>query len=165
MGPFNDDLGASLVAYLQAQHPNFQPRRILDLGCSVGHSTLPYADAYPNAEIQAVDVGAPMLRYAHARAEALGKAVHFSQQNAEQTNFADGSFDLIVSHILLHETSSKAIRNIMRECHRLLSPGGMMFHVEVPQYQGMDLYDQFILDWDTYNNNEPFWGRSGRAHV
>ncbi|MCH2411038.1 class I SAM-dependent methyltransferase, partial [Myxococcota bacterium] len=31
-------------------------------------------------------------------------------------------------------------------------------HGEVPQYAGMDPYDAFILDWDTYNNNEPFWG-------
>lgn len=158
MGPFNDDLGASLVAYLQARYPQFRPRRILDMGCSVGHSTLPYVDAYPNAEVHAIDVAAPMLRYAHARAEALAKRVYFSQQNAEHTNFADGSFELIVSHILLHETSGKAIRNIMRECQRLLAPGGMMFHVEVPQYHGMDPYDAFILDWDTYNNNEPFWG-------
>lgn len=158
MGPCNDDLGASLVAHLKAQYPNFQPSRMLDMGCSVGHSTLPYVDVYPNVEIQAIDVGAPMLRYAHARAEAFGKRVHFSQQNAEHTNFADGSFDLIVSHILLHETSAKALRNIVRECYRLLKPGGMMFHVEVPQYHGMDPYDAFILDWDTYNNNEPFWG-------
>ena len=33
-----------------------------------------------------------------------------------------------------------------------------MLHGEVPQYAGMDPYDAFILDWDTYNNNEPFWG-------
>ena len=72
--------------------------------------------------------------------------------------FEDGSFDLIVSHILLHETSSQAIRNIMKECHRLLKPGGMMLHQEVPQYEGMPPYEAFILDWDTYNNNEPFWG-------
>ena len=77
-------------------------------------------EAYPEAEVYGIDVAAPMLRYAHARAEALGRRVHFSQQNAESTNFRDESFDLIVSHILLHETSAKAVRNIMRECHRLL---------------------------------------------
>lgn len=158
MGPMNDDIGASLAAYVKHQYADFQPRKILDMGCSVGHSTVPYVDTYPEAEVYAVEIGAPMLRYAHARAEALGKRIHFSQQNAEQTNFADGSFDLIVSHILLHETSRTAIRNIVRECHRLLKPGGMMMHVEVPQYHGMDPYDAFILDWDTYNNNEPFWG-------
>ena len=34
-----------------------------------------------------------MLRYGHARAEAMGATIHFSQQNAECTDFADGSFD------------------------------------------------------------------------
>ncbi len=158
MGPFNDDIGASLAHHIRREFPDFAPQRILDLGCSVGHSTLPYAEVFPGAEIHAVEVGAPMLRYAHARAESLGVPVHFSQQNAEALDFEDGSFDLIVSHILLHETSAKAIRRIMAECHRLLRPGGLMLHGEVPQYAGMEPFDAFILDWDTYNNNEPFWG-------
>ena len=158
LGALNDEMGQSVVLHLTEQYPDFRPARVLDMGCTVGHSTLPYVDAYPDAEVFAIDVGAPVLRYAHARAETLGKRVHFSQQNAEHTDFADESFDLIVSHILLHETSSAAIRAVMRECHRLLKPGGLMLHQEVPQYEGMPPYDAFILDWDTYNNNEPFWG-------
>ena len=158
LGALNDEMGQSVVLYLQHHYPDFQPKKILDMGCTVGHSTLPYVDAYPEAEIFAIDVGAPVLRYAHARAEALGKRVHFSQQNAEHTNFEEGTFDLIVSHILLHETSSKALRHIIAESYRLLAPGGLMVHQEVPQYHGLDPYNAFILDWDTYNNNEPFWG-------
>jgi SAM-dependent methyltransferase len=130
------------------------------MGCSVGHSTVPYAQAWPDAEVHGIDVAAPMLRYAHARAEAMGATVHYSQQNAECTNFEDESFDLIVSHILLHETSEKAIHNIVRECHRLLKPGGIMLHAETPPYEGMEPFDVFMFDWDTTNNNEPFWRRS-----
>ena len=48
----------------------------------------------------------------------------------------------------------------MKEAYRVLKPGGMMVHLETPPYQGMDPYDEYILDWDTYNNNEPFWGGS-----
>ncbi len=159
LGPLNDDMGLSIVKnYLKPEYPDFQPKKILDMGCSVGHSTLPYVDAYPESEVFAIDVSAPMLRYARARAEAMGKQVHFSQQNAECTNFAAESFDLIVSHILLHEIPPSAIRKVMRECYRLLAPGGMMIHVEAPQYKHMDLFSQFIYDWQTVNNNEPFWG-------
>jgi len=33
-----------------------------------------------------------------------------------------------------------------------------MFHLEQPQYSdAMPLYEQFIRDWDAFNNNEPFW--------
>jgi len=158
MGPFNNDMGASQCEYIKAEYPDLQPKRILDLGCAVGHSTLPYVDAFPDAEIYAIDVAAPMLRYAHTRAESLGKKVHFSQQNAEKLDFEDGYFDLIVSHIFLHETSAKALRNSLSECYRLLSDGGLMVHSETPPYKDMDEYEAFILDWDTYNNNEPFWG-------
>ena len=45
-----------------------------------------------------------------------------------------------------------------RQGHRLLAPGGLMLHLEQPQYDpDMPLYEQFIRDWDAYNNNEPFW--------
>ncbi len=160
MGPYNDDMGASVVRWLQLEDPDFKPRRILDMGCAVGHSTVPYARAFPQAEVYAIDVAAPMLRYAHARAEDLGVSIHFSQQNAEKTRFDDGYFDLVVSHILLHETSQRAIHNIIAECRRLLGAGGMMIHAETPPYKNMDAFDAFMLDWDTRNNNEPFWARS-----
>ena len=158
MGAYNEDMGATLLSYLRQNHPGLSPKRILDMGCSVGHSTIPYVDAFPKAEVHALDLAGPFVRYGHARAESMGKVVHFSQQNAEATDYPDGHFDLVVSHILMHETSHKALANIFRECHRLLKPGGVMAHVETPTFAGMDPYDQFILDWDTYNNNEPFWG-------
>jgi SAM-dependent methyltransferase len=160
MGPLNSDIGDTTIAYLKQHHPDFRPRRILDMGCTVGHSTTPYVDAYPEAEVYAIDVGAPVLRYAHARAKSLGKPIHFSQQNAESTDFEDGFFDLIVSHILVHETSNQAIRRIMREAHRLLGEGGIVIHAETPPYRDLPAYDAFMLDWDTRNNNEPFWGAS-----
>ena len=45
----------------------------------------------------------------------------------------------------------------MQECYRLLAPGGMMIHAEAPLYRDMDIYTAFIYDWETANNNEPFW--------
>jgi ubiquinone/menaquinone biosynthesis C-methylase UbiE len=124
----------------------------------VGHSTLPYADTFPDARIDAIDLSAPMLRYGHARAAAMGYDIHFSQQNGEATEFPDGSFDLTVSHIVLHETSRSALRNIFAECYRLLEPGGLMLHVEQRQHYDMEPFEQFYYDWDTLNNHEPFWG-------
>lgn len=157
-GPYMDSAGHSVVSYLRRERPDFAPKRILDIGCAVGHSTLPFCSAFPKAELHAVDVAAPMLRYAHARAGSLGKQVHFSQQNGERTNFADNSFDLAGTMIFLHELSTKAIRNIIREMHRVLRPGGVMINLEQPQYKGMTPIDAYMRDWDTRNNNEPFWG-------
>jgi ubiquinone/menaquinone biosynthesis C-methylase UbiE len=157
-GPYNDDMGRSVVNYLRRKMPDFSPNRILDMGCTVGHSTLPYKELFPEAEVWGIDVGGPMIRYAHARAGAIGLDVNFAQMNAEHTEFEDGYFDLVVSHILLHETSGKAMPKIVAECARVLRPGGLMIHADLPPFDLMDPFTQFILDNETYYNNEPFWG-------
>jgi SAM-dependent methyltransferase len=157
-GPLNDDMGRSVCNYIKRHYPNFKPRRILDLGCTVGHSTLPFKTAFPDAEVWGVDVAAAQLEYAHARAGALGLDVNFAQMNAEKTEFESGSFDLVVSHILLHETSTRAMPRIFDECQRLLSPGGLMIHADLPPFPKMDDFSQFLMDNETWYNNEPFWG-------
>jgi ubiquinone/menaquinone biosynthesis C-methylase UbiE len=158
MGPNNDDMGRSVCNYVKRNLKGFAPTAILDMGCTVGHSTVPFKEIFPDADVTGIDVGGPCVRYAHARAEALGQSVNFLQRNAEATGFADESFDLIVSHILLHETSGKAMPRIIEECHRLLKPGGYMIHADLPPFDLMDPFTQFILDNETYYNNEPFWG-------
>jgi SAM-dependent methyltransferase len=157
-GPLCDDKGRSVANYLRRRLAEFHPKRILDMGCTVGHSTLPYKELFPDAEVIGIDVAAPQLLYAHLRACGLGVEVAFEQQNAERTDFADASFDLVVSHILLHETSAKAMPAIFRECHRLLAPGGYMIHADLPPFDRMNEFSKFILDNETYYNNEPFWG-------
>lgn len=159
LGPYNEDIGVSIIRWLKETRPDFKPRHILDMGCTVGHCTTPYPEAFPNAEVHAIDLAAPVLRYAHARAESMGVAIHFSQQNAERTDFDDASFDLIVSHIFLHETSYKAVYNVMKECHRLLRPGGLVVHAEAPVRNAeISPFEAFAHDWATHYNAEPFWG-------
>ena len=155
-GASQQNYGLSLISFVKGRFPNLMPERVLDLGCTVGSSMLPFVDAFPAAEVHAVDVAAPLLRYAHARAELTGRAIHFSQQNAENTDFDDGSFDLVISTGLLHETSVKAMPRIMKECFRLLRPGGLMVHGESRQYPDMDPYDAALHDWGTHYNAEPF---------
>jgi hypothetical protein len=110
-----------------------QPTAILDMGCTVGHSTLPFKEAFPHADVTGIDVAGPQLRYAHARAGGLGLDVGFLQRDASATGLPDASFDLIVSHILLHETSGKAMPAIFREC-QLMScvsqVGGQQFTIQ-----------------------------------
>jgi ubiquinone/menaquinone biosynthesis C-methylase UbiE len=161
LGRFSDGGGQALAQWLQEQYQQgFRPRRILDIGCTVGHNIVPVAQAFPDADIVAIDVAAPVLRYANARAKSLGVSnIRFVQANAEAVDFPDASFDLIISCMFLHETSSRALPRILAETHRLLAGGGKVLHIEQPQYSDdMPVFEQFMRDWDAYNNNEPFWG-------
>ena len=159
LGRYNDGGGQALARWLKDEHPGFRPRRILDIGCTVGHNSVPLAQAFPDADVVAVDVAAPMLRYGHARARALGvDNIRFRQANGEDLGYPDGHFDLVMTSMFWHETSARTMPHMLAEIERMLAPGGLTVHLEQPQYHGMDPYEQFIRDWDTYNNNEPFWG-------
>lgn len=156
MGPLVDDVGHSIAARLRAHFPDFRPRRILELGCTVGHTLLPFKQAYPDAEVIGIDVSAPCLRYGAARAAALGVDATFSQRSAEATGYPDGHFDLVFSRILLHETGDGVVPAVFAECHRLLRPGGIMFHSDAPQFDQLDPYAQSLRDWDIRCNAEPY---------
>lgn len=154
----NDSKAAHVQHFIAERFPHLKPQKILDMGCSAGSASVPYAEAFPHAEVHAIDVGSGMLRYAHARAEALDAAVHFHQMDVAATKFADESFDLIVSHNLMHEISAPTRRGMLRESRRLLRPGGVCVHQDIPlRYQGLSEFRKFEMSWDTLNNNEPYW--------
>lgn len=161
-GPLNDELGQTLIHHvLSRYYPEFQPQRILDLGCSVGHSTLPYTSAYPQAQVWGIDLSPSLLRYAIARARVLNQVVYFSQQNAESTEFADQSFDLVVSHILLHEIPAVARQRVFAESYRLLKPGGIMVHLESKLFLAPPtMVARYFRDTEVWANSEPYLASS-----
>ncbi len=146
------------VRFIKERCPGFTPTRVLDMGCSAGSSTVPYVTAFPGAEVHGIDVAASILRYAHARAEAMGEAVHFHQRDAANTGFEDESFDLVMSHNAMHEFSQSTTAGMMEESFRLLKPGGVAMHMDVNiRYDEYSPWMQFHRGWDQINNNEPFW--------
>lgn len=160
LGALSDGGGQALVDWIRRERPGWAPRRVLDIGATIGHNIVPLALAFPEAEIIAIDTAAPVLRYGHARAQALGaRNLRFVQMNAEDLGaFPDGHFDWVQTTMFLHELSGRALPQILKEATRVLAPGGLILHLEQPQYSDeMPLYEQFIRDWDAFNNNEPFW--------
>jgi ubiquinone/menaquinone biosynthesis C-methylase UbiE len=157
-GLMNDGRGHTLAAHIFACYPDLAPTRILEQGCGVGASVVPVAKAFPEAETYAMDVGSSVLRYAHARAAHLGARIYFVQGNAEHTRFEAGSFDLVFSCALLHETSEPAMAAIMAEGFRLLRSGGVMAHLEVPnRYEALGLWERICGEMEADYNNEPNW--------
>jgi len=101
-----------------------KPRRILDLGCGTGSTTLLLKQAFPDAEVIGIDLAPYMLVVADDKARRANLNIQFTQANAERTSFLDASFDLVTASLLFHETPPEVASTILRECFRLLSVGG-----------------------------------------
>ena len=154
----SDTMGRFVAAVARKYAPDLAPRDILDMGCGTGDETLAYKREFPEAQVVGIDCARPFIRYAHGMAECAGLAVDYRELDAAETGFPDESFDLIVSIIMFHETTAAQVQDILRECWRLLRPGGLVLHLDVPyQPQRMPLLKQITNHWQVRHNGEPFW--------
>jgi len=133
-------------------------RRILEIGCSIGQTTTALKRRFPEAEVWGLDVGGPMVHYAHMRSADLGTNVNYMQALAEDTGFPDDHFDMVVSYIILHEVPNSENTKIMKEVSRVLRGGGVYYPVDF--YTSFDppkdAYGKFRRWWDHRWNGEPW---------
>ncbi len=130
--------------------------RVLDLGCSIGQCTTELKQKYPDAEVWGLDIGLPLLRYAHMRATDLNVDVHFQQGLAEKLDHADGSFDAVFAYILFHETPEHTFEAIVQEAYRVLRPGGTLTVIDAPNGSRLPAPNRMWLAFDARYNCEPY---------
>ncbi|MEM9274105.1 MAG: class I SAM-dependent methyltransferase [Cyanobacteria bacterium P01_F01_bin.143] len=107
---------------------------ILDIGCSVGISTLAmhrYFSAKQDVSLNTIglDLSPYMLAVAKKR-DAQQEIKQWIHGKAEDTNFADNSFDLVTLQFVIHELPRKATQEIFQEMFRILRPGGVIAIVD-----------------------------------
>lgn len=138
--------------------PEGKLERILDIGCSIGQASMFLKENNPDAEIIALDVGLPLLRYGHKCATERGIDITFQQGLAEDTGYDAGSFDAVFSYILFHELPLEIIPKVVTEAFRVLRPGGTFTIFEFPNNYGVQLppAQRFLVDYDSKNNCEPY---------
>jgi ubiquinone/menaquinone biosynthesis C-methylase UbiE len=106
--------------------------RILDIGCSVGISTLAlhryYQAQNPSVTTTGLDLSPYMLTVAKHRDS--NSEITWLHGLAEQTAFSDQSFDLITLQFVIHELPHQATAEIFQEIHRLLTEGGSIALVD-----------------------------------
>ena len=157
MGQEFNDIGWSMAKFVEHRFADLNPEVIIDVGCTIGHNTLPFKQTFPNAEVTGIDLSGSCLRYAHARAESMGIGAHFKQGRADALDFPDNSVDVVFSSMFLHELPLVHIQSFIKEAHRVLKPGGVLINMELPPNAALQPFDAFYLDWDCYYNNEPYY--------
>ncbi len=109
---------------------------VLELGSGSGAMAMGLLVRYPAVRLTATDVDPAMLEAAERRLAHFGDRIELREADATDLPFDDGSFDVVVSFIMLHHVIEWEAA--LGEIARVLRPGGL--------FAGYDLV----------------WSRSGR---
>lgn len=127
--------GMQKDAWLQVLEEQFpkkdkQELRILDIGTGPGF--FPRILAEQGYQVTAVDYTAEMLEKAHENAGELEDRITFKRMDAQNLEFADNSFDAVISRNLTWNLEKP--EQAYKEWHRVLKPGGKMINFDANWY-------------------------------
>ena len=111
-------MGDSMLAELA---DSTVPESVLDLGCGTGWFSRKLAEQYPNSVVTGADLSPGMLAEAANRGPG---SIHWLHADAEQLPLADNSVDLVFSNLMIQWSARPEL--ILRECRRILRPGGRL---------------------------------------
>lgn len=110
--------------------------RILDVGCGPGFFPRILAEA--GYWVTAVDYTPQMLKKAAENAGMYRKRITFLRMDAQNLEFPDGTFDVVISRNLTWNLEHP--EQAYREWHRVLRPGGILLNFDANWYGY--LYDE-----------------------
>ena len=120
---------------------------VLDIGSGTGALTFAVAEAAPSARITGVDPSAAYVAFAQAR---YPTTLRFAVGDAQQLQFADGTFDRVVSLLVMNFIPDPA--KALREMVRAARPGGVIAAAVWDYGEGMQMLRVF---WDEAVAGDP----------
>ena len=122
----------------QLSHAKLQPgERVLDVGCGTGTLAIA-AKKHVGADgsVTGVDPAAEMIERAIRKASRANADVAFRTAAAEELPFANGTFDVVLSSMMLHHLPGETRRAGAAEMKRVLKPGGRLLAIDFGRASG-----------------------------
>ena len=97
---------------------------VLDLGSGTGTLALMVKEHHPDAHVTGVDIDPRIVAMARRKAATAAVDVRFVDGSATDPPFAPGSFDRVLTTLVLHHLTTPQKRAALAAARRLLRPGG-----------------------------------------
>ena len=130
--------------------------KLIDIGCGTGRFLDFCKQAWPRLPALGVDLSEAYV------AEAKGHLrrwcwIDFIVANGEALPVPDDSQDAVTSIFMFHELPPKVRRTVLRECARVLKPGGRLVLIDSLQIGDQPDYDG-VLELFPQSYHEPYYG-------
>lgn len=134
---------------LQKMLPNFQKKKVLDLGCGYGWHCI-YAKQQGAENVIGIDLSQKMID--KAKENSKGLKIEYKQMGIEDIDFEPEEFDIVISSLAFHYI--KDLNNVFKKINRTLKKGGsFVFSIEHPVFTA-----RAEQDWFTdQNGNRLHW--------
>jgi ubiquinone/menaquinone biosynthesis C-methylase UbiE len=105
--------------------------RVLDLGSGGGQHAVQIARERPDVQVVGVDISSTMVKRSRAlaRRAQVDDRVTFELGDATNLKYEDACFDAVYCAGPIKQVADKT--RLMRECHRVLRPGGRLLAMDV----------------------------------
>lgn len=102
---------------------------VLEIGCGSGAMAARVLEQFPDIRLTATDFDPKMIEVASERLTRFGDRVRVEQADATALRYPDGSFDTVLSFIMLHHVMDW--QPAVAEMVRVLRPGGRLVGYDV----------------------------------
>ncbi len=135
--------------------------KILEVGCGSGHLAEHIAKRRSDVSLCGVDLSLEQIRRATKRCSAWRDRLTFVQGTALDLEFSNGCFDAVISVASIKHWPDRV--HGLRECVRVLSPGGVLNIIEADRGCHLDNARAFVDRWRIPGICKPlslFWFRT-----
>lgn len=128
---------------------------LLEVGCGSGALAVRAALTWPDAKITGLDYWGAMYNYSqklcenNAASEGVGGRCRFVHGDANKLDFADESFDAVISNYVYHNIMGADKHDLLRESLRALKKGGVFVlhdNMKPQMYGDMNAFAQELRD-------------------
>ncbi|MGA5462809.1 class I SAM-dependent methyltransferase [Mycobacterium sp. NPDC050041] len=105
-------------------------QQVLEIGCGTGNVAVSAKRSHPGAQFTGSDPDPRALDRARRKAKSL-TGIRFERAYAQRLPYPDGSFDRVLSSMMLHHLDEDTKTQAAAEAFRVLRPGGSLHVVDI----------------------------------